>query len=122
VAYTRAIIGMVHFAPGNMVTVRAMRIGNSRLTQLWKPLRPCLNCHQVSEPCPIIPSQTIPHSNSNVICMRVANCHIITISIVLPTPSIMFRSFMRSRGVSAIPSYNIIEHLYQIIHKWNYTL
>ncbi len=36
--------GMVHFAPGNMVTVRAMRIGNSRLTQLWKPLRPCLNC------------------------------------------------------------------------------
>jgi len=44
-------LGMVHFAPGNMVTVRAMRIGNSRLTQLWKPLRPCLNCHQVSEPC-----------------------------------------------------------------------
>ncbi len=50
--FLRATKGMVHFAPGNMVTVRAMRIGNSRLTQLWKPLRPCLNCHQVSEPCP----------------------------------------------------------------------
>ena len=49
--FTAIWTGMVHFAPGNMVTVRAMRIGNSRLTQLWKPLRPCLNCHQVSEPC-----------------------------------------------------------------------
>jgi len=51
----------------------------------------------------IIPSQasqTPPHSNFTVACTPVANRYVATVSIALPAPSIMFRSF---RGVSAIP-------------------